>query len=130
MKEIKICNGLILNNNKILLVKNTDSKELNGYFELPSSKKKIHETERECLIRGIKEKTGLKSLSVIREVFSLKFKMQFSTFYQNTLYLCSADIQQPLNKNAEWFSIEELSNLKLTPYTEEIFSLILHKVKK
>jgi len=126
MELVNICKGIILNNSDIVLVRREDSNRYNGYLELPGGKKREYESLEECLIREINEETGINNINKVNQFCSFCFKD-----YILNLFICEIqkDKIQIKNKNAQWFSIEDLSNLKLTPYTEEILPFVFHVVR-
>lgn len=55
-----VLGGAVINDNKILILKRSDQEKVYpGMWELPSGKKESLEDWEQCLIREIKEETGL-----------------------------------------------------------------------
>jgi 8-oxo-dGTP diphosphatase len=122
-----VCKGIILKEGKILLVKRENFKRFNGLLELPGGKKRENETEKECVIREVEEETGLKNFALVEKLFDVKlFTTLKNTEHKIKIFMLMKPCIKNLTlyKNTFWCSMNELPNLNLTPYTEELLPLI------
>ena len=118
--------GLILQDNKILLVQMRD----NGFFCVPGGHAKIHETAQEACIREIEEEVNVK-VKIVKDLCVIEnfFKSKDKKIHEITFYY----IVSPLDNNQlptkdfvrvddndgkldfRWFALNNLENVDFRP---------------
>lgn len=119
-------NGILIHNNKILLVKIHKNK----FYCLPGGHVKLGEDTRNAVIREFKEETGynvkINKLISVTENFFVRENGE-KTHELSFYYLLNIENEKDLNYNEyktmdenielqlKWFSIEELKNIDFRP---------------
>ncbi len=119
--------GIILQNNKILLLKRTDyNNRYSGYWGCPGGRAEPNETAEENVIREVKEECNLifKPTSILKTgIWEEKTYYRFLGEWSGSL-----KIQEEEVSDFGWFSLNEVKKLKLSFDYLEIIEL-LEKLK-
>jgi 8-oxo-dGTP diphosphatase len=117
------CHGVIANRARILVLRRAESMSYKpGLWDLPGGHLALGESFEACLLREIKEETGL-DVSVERLLGIHKIE---SDPYLQALYACRLTIYRPIklrpdeHVEARWVSAAELGQLEAIPYLEAI----------
>jgi 8-oxo-dGTP diphosphatase len=115
--------GAIANRARILVLRRADCMSYKpGLWDLPGGHLALGESFENCLLREIKEETGLE-VSVGRLLGIHKIE---SEPYLQTLYVCRLTIYRPIklrpdeHVEARWVSAAELAQLETIPYLDAI----------
>jgi 8-oxo-dGTP diphosphatase len=113
--------GVIANRGRILLLKRAERMHYKpGHWDLPGGHLGVGESFDECLLREIKEETGL-DVSIERLLGVNKSPREP---YVQALYGCSLVVYRPITLRADehvesrWATLDELSAMELIPYLE------------
>jgi 8-oxo-dGTP diphosphatase len=113
--------GVIANRGRIILLKRAERMSYKpGSWDLPGGHLALGESFEECLIREVKEETGL-DVAVER---LLGLHKAVSEPYLQAFYACHTLVYQKVklmpNEHVEsqWVTLEEMSALELIPYLE------------
>ncbi len=115
--------GVIANRGRILVLRRAPGMLYRpGSWDLPGGHLALDESFEDCLIREVKEETGL-DVSIER---MLGMNSMFSEPYLQALYACRLKVFQSLRLRPEehvehrWVTPEEMGELELIPYLESI----------
>jgi len=116
------CRAAIINGNKILLIHRF--REGEEYFVLPGGHVEPGESEKETLLREIKEETNL-DIKIDKKLWSLKspYNKSLHHFFLVTKFSGEMELGGPeLKKNSknntyilEWHDLKEISILRMIP---------------
>ncbi|MBW2973480.1 NUDIX domain-containing protein [Candidatus Woesearchaeota archaeon] len=120
METITIVDGVIIKNNKILLLK----KFTKNYYEFPGGKIKKRESPTDCLKRELKEEIGILPVKY-KEIakLSMEFENKKITDYG---FLIEEYEEEPEIKEKEifeeliWIKPEEIETIKTAPNVKQI----------
>lgn len=129
---------LIINQNKVLLVKHTkEADHVTDTYGIPAGRLKDDETEAEGAIRELKEETGLKT--------NIKSLIPLSTIYRATIkrkdgtknfslkvFICSnysGEIRKSSESTPEWISLAKFKKINLLPNMSKIISDGIKSIK-
>ncbi len=130
--------GVIFKDNKVLILqRNKSEKVFPNMWELPGGKREFLESSRNCLVREIKEETGLENIEII---------MPFSVFdYQigkeeeikdstqiNFLVKIKGIEEVKLSsehQNLAWIERKEISQRKLSKNTQKVIQIAFKLIK-
>ena len=104
-KMIHASGGVVLNNNKLLMIYR------NGFWDLPKGKMEINESELDCAVREVEEECGVDRLSVIKFL-----KYTYHTY---------VEYGQPILKKTSWYLMSSDFKKKLTPQKSEGISKVI-----
>jgi len=115
--------GVIANRGRILALRRAPGMPYcPGSWDLPGGHLALGESFEDCLIREVKEETGL-DVSIER---MLGMHSMFSEPYLQALYACRLRVFQNLQLRADehvehrWVTLVEMEGLELIPYLESI----------
>ena len=130
-----VAGGLLIENNKILLLKRSaKEKVFPNLWELPSGKKEIKETTQQTLRREFKEETGLdvvclnpisvfdytiKKPDEIRETTQINFLVKFSPGKKHTIKISQE------HSRYKWVGLTDLDKLYISNKTRQIIKKVL-----
>lgn len=114
--------ALIKNEEKILMLKRPkDKKVYAGYWNFPGGKIEESETEIQCVIREVKEETGMdfepsvKIMDIVDKNIEPKKVVVFDGNANGSVKLSEE------HEEYGWFTIEEIKNIPVLPYIKKIF---------
>jgi 8-oxo-dGTP diphosphatase len=134
-----ISRAIILKNNKILLIHRIKNSRV--YFIPPGGHIEPNESEKECVIREIKEETNLDA-QIDKKLWSIKSPLDNSlqhfflvTKFKGNLELGGPEKQKNSKQDQyilEWHDIDNLSDLNLvpSPLKEKLLPFLQKKVYK
>ena len=115
--------GVIANRGRILVLRRAPGMPYRpGSWDLPGGHLALGESFEDCLIREVKEETGL-DVSIER---MLGMHSMFSEPYLQALYACRLTVFQNLQLRPDehvehrWVTLVEMEGLELIPYLESI----------
>ena len=115
--------GVIANRGRILVLRRAPGMPYRpGSWDLPGGHLALGESFEDCLIREVKEETGL-DVSIER---MLGMHSMFSEPYLQALYACRLRVFQNLQLRPDehvehrWVTLVEMEGLELIPYLESI----------
>jgi 8-oxo-dGTP diphosphatase len=115
--------GVIANRGRILVLRRAPGMPYRpGSWDLPGGHLALGESFEDCLIREVKEETGL-DVSIQR---MLGMHSMFSEPYLQALYACRLRVFQNLQLRPDehvehrWVTLVEMEGLELIPYLESI----------
>jgi 8-oxo-dGTP diphosphatase len=115
--------GVIANRGRILVLRRAPGMPYRpGSWDLPGGHLALGESFEDCLIREVKEETGL-DVSIER---MLGMHSMFSEPYLQALYACRLRVFQNLHLRPDehiehrWVTLVEMEGLELIPYLESI----------
>lgn len=116
MKLLKVVCGIILNENKILIVRRRKEKSLGGYWEFPGGKIEASESDVEALCRELIEELGMKVENVKFFITSIhKYDSGTIELIAYTCKFIDATFDLVDHDAFEWIEISDLINWKLAP---------------
>lgn len=114
--------ALIKNEEKILMLKRPkDKKVYAGYWNFPGGKIEESETEIQCVIREVKEETGMdfepsvKIMDIVDKNIEPKKVVVFDGNANGSVKLSEE------HEEYGWFTVEEIKNILVLPYIKKIF---------
>lgn len=118
MDTIKVVCAVIFNENKVLLCKRKKGKHLEGFWEFPGGKVKTHESNKNALLREIREELNLEvqilghytSSTHMYEDFCIKLIAYLCYFNHHNIPIKSQD-----HDEIKWTNLLEISHHKLAP---------------
>lgn len=117
--------GLIYFNNKLLIAKRKDDQMLGGLWEFPGGKINENETEKQALIREIKEEVNL-DISINQKLGTIKHA--YSHFKINLhAYICTSTTQNAVALSAsklKWINENDLENYAFPTANKKLFKLL------
>lgn len=122
----------------ILILQRNDNEEIYpGLWELPSGKKEAFETSEQCLIREIKEETGLEieilePISVFdyqsEKEASIKFSTQINFLVRQTDQ-SEVELSEE-HQNSAWITESEMNDYNISDETKKVIFRAFKKVTK
>ena len=115
-KEINVVGAIIFSDNKILCARRSEKMSLPLKWEFPGGKIERGETEKEALIREIKEEVKC-DLIVGEKVTTTSYEYDFG-IVNLTTYKCKLNEMQPTlteHKDIKWLKVEELKSIEWAP---------------
>lgn len=125
---INVVAAIIIDNNKILIVRRSDKMKLAGMWEFPGGKIEQGESEEQCIIREIKEELNI-NISIHRHFLNNKYKYEFGEIYLSS-YICKIEngsIKLSEHDDYKWISVNELINFKFAPADESIVKKLIEE---
>lgn len=118
--------GIILNNNKVLIIQRAANDSFPNMWEVPSGKREEFETTENAVTREVKEETGL-DVKVVKPVGVFEFRVEKDTEIRDVTQICflckpAGGIEVKLSsehQNFTWVGLEELINYNLSQETKE-----------
>ena len=119
--ERKFANAIIIKNGKVLMVKKKfDNSYISGEWHFPGGKANLNESYKDCLIREVKEETGLsvRIVSLTYEFFEQEQTKKETIIWSGETYICFQS--NPLQKvtldynelsEYRWISIHNVMKL-------------------
>lgn len=130
MKPIPSVGVLIIENNKVLLVREEEgSKHLTGVHGVPAGRLEEGESAKEAAARELKEETGLTCLSEdlmeMPDKYTATIERKDGTFktFRKTLFLCKkyfGQIKKGEDTTPFWIDIEKLGEYRLLPNIDKM----------
>lgn len=115
MKEIKVVAAIIQKENKILATKRGYGEFIN-MWEFPGGKIEPGETEKQALVREIKEELNIE---INVDKFAIDIEYQYPNFYLfMSCFMCSikeGSIELLEHNDGKWITKEELNTLNWLP---------------
>lgn len=120
MKTITIVDGIIIKNNKLLLLK----KHSKDYYEFPGGKVKKGESITQCLQRELKEEIGIEPTQYkgLKEIY-LEFENKKITDHGFLIEEYTGEPKITEEKTFEkiiWISLKDIDTLKTAPNVKQI----------
>ncbi|HCY9546903.1 TPA: (deoxy)nucleoside triphosphate pyrophosphohydrolase [Staphylococcus aureus] len=115
-KVINVVGAIIFSDNKILCAQRSEKMSLPLMWEFPGGKVEKNETEKDALIREIREEMKC-DLIVGDKVITTEHEYDFG-IVRLTTYKCTLNKELPTlteHKSIEWLSINELDKLNWAP---------------
>ncbi|MGN1298452.1 MAG: bis(5'-nucleosyl)-tetraphosphatase [Candidatus Scatovivens sp.] len=130
MKKEKSCGCIVINNNKVLLVKHRK-----GHWDFPKGHVEGNETEEETAIREVKEETNIDVEIQASKKYKINYIIEDKQVDKDVFFF----LAQPLNLTtkpqyeevdiAEWKTFEEALNLITYENSKNIFKQVLKDLK-
>ncbi len=132
--------GVIFNkdNNKILILQRSKDEDIfPNMWELPSGKREPLESSESCLIREIKEETGL-SVKIIMPFSVFEYQIEKSEEIKDTTqinFLTKAKNKEkvrlnPEHQNFTWISKNEIKKYQLSEATKKVILKAFELIRK
>lgn len=125
MKYEKSCGCVILNEDKILLIK-----QRRGSYGFPKGHTEKQETELETAIREVKEETGLDVEVDLTKRYSITYPKGENVLKEVVYFLAKTDsydvkIQEIEIEEAKWVPINEINNIIVFEDLKNMWNIIL-----
>lgn len=119
--KITIVNGVIIKDNKLLLLK----KFSKSYYETPGGKTEKDENIEDCLVRELQEEIGIKVVSFKKflEADKFKFENKEITNYSFLIERFEGDprlVEKDVFEKLVWVKIKDAKKLPLAPNVKTI----------
>jgi len=121
IKQRKVVNGIILNKSKFLIIKRKEGLHA-GKWAFPGGILEKGETDKDALVREIKEETNLDIKKIGRKISTYNYKRENELVTGNSYLIFVNSFDVKINNEIDdfrWVTIEELENLELAPGIEE-----------
>ncbi len=134
---LSIVSGLVVSDNKILLVKRM-KQPFFGFYSFPGGKVELNEHVSEAAVRETFEETGLQcEFKKLRAIISEKVMEKNEIRHNWIFHVCELTpittnlVQKETEDQPEWFNISELGKIKdrIIPREFEIIKLVLSPEK-
>ena len=116
-KFIEACSAAIFKDNKVLLILRSKG-QYEGSWSLPGGHIESHETNEQAAVREVREETSI-SCEILEKLNTFKVPGNPTQGYRLHVYLgmwLSGQLHASSDAlEAEWFSLQEISNLTTTP---------------
>ena len=125
-KVIKVVGAVIYSENKVLCAQRSENMSLPLMWEFPGGKIEKGETEKEALIREIKEEMKC-DLIVKEKITTTDYEYDFGIVSLST-YKCELNKEMPTlteHKAIKWLPLNELSNLNWAPADVPAVNIII-----
>lgn len=126
-KTIEVVAAIIVKNNKVFICKRGKGRNLEGYYEFPGGKIEKNETQKEALIREVKEELQ-SEISV--DQFFMTIDYDYDDFHLKMhTYLCTllrGDLVLLEHTDKAWCEFNELDEYEFPPANKKI----IEKLKK
>lgn len=129
-KIINVVGAIIFNEDKVLCAQRSENMSLPLMWEFPGGKIEKGETEKEALIREIKEEMKC-NLSVEDKVTTTEHDYDFG-IVRLTTYKCKLNNELPTlteHKAIKWLPLNELKTLEWAPADIPAVDIIIGEVK-
>jgi 8-oxo-dGTP diphosphatase len=121
-----VTGAVIFHQDKVLIVKRVSNDFLGGIYEIPGGHVDINETIYGCLIREVKEETGLNVNNILGylgffdyESKNKKLTRQFN-FVVSVKNVNSVRLNPAEHEDYKWISVKEINNYNLTPPVKKV----------
>lgn len=122
-KVVQAAVGLLVEKEKLLVLKRPEEGLLGGLYELPGGKLEGHEDAAEALVREFQEETGLK-VSATKEVTVVKHEFTHFTLFLHAYFVTRKGGKlnaEAKRRQAQWAPVSALSALAFPSATLKIF---------
>lgn len=129
-KIINVVGAIIFNEDKVLCAQRSENMSLPLMWEFPGGKIEKGETEKEALIREIKEEMKC-NLSVEDKVTTTEHEYDFG-IVRLTTYKCKLNNELPTlteHKEIKWLPLDELKTLEWAPADVPAVDIIVGEAK-
>jgi len=129
MRTIFCSSGIILNNNKEILINSRKNKNfLKSYWEFPGGKLKNTENFYQALVREVKEELNIKiKISDIVPLTFVRHKYRNFHLFMHVFKVkkWSGDISSYDNEELKWVKSSKLKQQKILPANKDIIKLLI-----
>jgi 8-oxo-dGTP diphosphatase len=129
MRTIFCSSGIILNNNKEILINSRKNKNfLKSYWEFPGGKLKNTENSYQALVREVKEELNIKiKISDIVPLTFVRHKYRNFHLFMHVFKVkkWSGDISSYDNEELKWVKSSKLKQQKILPANKDIIKLLI-----
>lgn len=115
-KVIEVVGAAILNENKVLAMQRSDQMTLSGMWEFPGGKIETNESEKEALVREIREELNI-DINILNYVNEATYAYDFGTVSLKvyTAEIISGSISLEEHSDGKWLSANEISAVNWAP---------------
>lgn len=128
MESREVSNGIVIKDNKILLIKRKYEPFI-GKWAAPGGyiNKSINESVEDCCVREIKEETGI-DVEITKKIYILRWDNKIKGRKEEIhFFLCKPKSEDVIVDNevsdAKWVDLVELNNLELIPGLIDIINI-------
>ncbi len=119
--KITIVNGVIVKDNKLLLLK----KFSKDYYETPGGKTEEGESVEDCLVRELQEEVGIKAVSFTKFLETDKFNFENKEITNYSFLIKKFEgsprlVEEDVFEKLVWVGIKDAKKLPLAPNVKKI----------
>jgi mutator protein MutT len=139
VQKIVVAGVIINKEGKVLILQRSkDEKVFPNMWELPSGKREFLEDSQDCLIREIKEETGLSNIKIIMPFYVFEYQIEKQKEIRDTTqinFLVKLLKKQKVKLGAEhqnfaWISKNEIKNYQLSENIKKVILEAFKLIKK
>jgi mutator protein MutT len=139
VQKIVVAGVIINKEGKVLILqRNKDEEVFPNMWELPSGKREFLEDSQSCLMREIKEETGLSNIKIIMPFYVFEYRIEKPKEIRDTTqinFLVKLLKKQKIKLSAEhqnfaWISKSEIKNYQLSENTKKVILEAFKLIKK
>jgi len=119
--KITIVNGVIIKDNKLLLLK----KSSKDYYETPGGKTEEDESIEDCLVRELQEEVGIRAISFVKFLEADRFSFENKEITNHSFLITKFEgeprlIEKDIFEKLIWIDIKRANELPLAPNVKKI----------
>jgi len=139
VQKIVVAGVIINKEGKVLILqRNKDEEVFPNIWELPSGKREFLEDSQSCLMREIKEETGLSNIKIIMPFYVFEYQIEKPKEIRDTTqinFLVKLLKKQKVklsteHQNFAWISKNEIKNYQLSENTKKVILEAFKLIKK
>jgi mutator protein MutT len=139
VQKIVVAGVIINKEGKVLILqRNKDEEVFPNMWELPSGKREFLEDSQSCLMREIKEETGLSNIKIIMPFYVFEYQIEKPKEIRDTTqinFLVKLLKKQKVklsteHQNFAWISKNEIKNYQLSENTKKVILEAFKLIKK
>lgn len=115
-KIIKVVGAAIIKNQQVLAMQRSEEMTLSGFWEFPGGKIELGESDKEALIREIKEELNIEiEITEYINEYSYKYNFGLVSLKVYTAKIISGSITLREHSDQKWLKADEVLNLNWAP---------------